>query len=394
MIFLRRYASVNYLTSSIPKSTPVPVPKTDTLRIPRSANVPSEKVAQYIYTPKDLNDYFRDASYSHPSAAQITRADSLFYNSHIKHEWTCASFADIPDVKVDRLSMEQQMKLSSIDPYNRTEYHENLMNSKTSFGVDPRLLKPLPEVLLLGHTNAGKSTLINSLFLNKYEAGTANAATEYAYVSKRAGYTKCLNCYNVGNKLRVIDSPGYGQFGEESQGQVVLDYIQRRKQLRRTFMIIDSSRGIREEDAVLVEYLIDNGASFEIIFTKVDVLVQKQFPKINMRPDKNDIDSRIKSYELAKDGNSKVVQYFREVIEKAGLRELATLPRIIFNNSHTNKILLKRYGFRDVRFAIAESCGIVESAPIQLEDGLINDEPKGRKGKKATRRPTVTSARV
>lgn len=387
IFFLRRYASVNYLLKSVPKSAPVPVGKRKVPREARSAQVPSEKVSQYVYTPKDLNEYFRDASYGHPLGGQIARADSLFYNSQIKHEWTCANFLDIPDVKVERLSEERKHKLLNIAPFERTEYQENLLNSRSSFGVDPQLLKPLPEVLLLGHTNAGKSTLINSLFLNKHEAGTANAATEYAYVSRRAGYTKCLNCYNVGNKLRVVDSPGYGQFGEESQGKVVLEYIRKRKQLRRTFMIIDSTQGIREEDAVLVEYLIDNGALFELIFTKVDVLMQKQFPKTNMKPEKHDVKARVQAYENVKEGNSRVVQYFRSVIEKAGLRELATLPRIIFNNSHTSKVLEKRHGFREVRFAIAESCGLVES-PVQVEPE-VDIVTKGRK--KATRRPRATA---
>lgn len=388
-MLIRRYLSINYLVQSLPKSSPAPLPKSRPHKPPLSTKIPSEKVLKYVYTPNDLIEYFRDNSYGHPLPAQITRADALFYESKIKHEWTCAEFAEIPDVKVARLSEEQRQKLSAIEPFNRTEYHQNLENSRTSFGIDPLLLRPLPEVLLLGHTNAGKSTLINSLFLNKSEATTGNASTEYAYVSKRAGYTKCLNCYNVGNKLRVVDSPGYGQFGEESQGQVVLDYIQRRKQLRSTFMIIDSTRGIREEDATLVEYLIDNGALFEIIFTKVDVLMQKQFPKINTKPDKHHAQSRIEAYERAKEGNSKVVQYFKKVIDEAGLRELATLPRLIFNNSHTSKLLPKRYGFRDIRFAIAESCGLVNS-PIQVMNGQ-STMSGGRKGKRATRRPTTTT---
>ncbi|OBA20148.1 putative GTP-binding protein engB [Metschnikowia bicuspidata var. bicuspidata NRRL YB-4993] len=344
-MFLRRYASVSYLVGSR-RSRPC------------SKNVPSERVSKYIYTPSDLTKYFRDDSYGHPLAAQITRADSLFYNARIKHEWTCASFEDIPDVKVARLSEERRQQVASVDPLRRTEYHENVAASRTSFGVDPQLLRPLPEVLLLGHTNAGKSTLINSLFVNKHQASTGNAATEYAYVSKRAGYTKCLNSYNVGNKLRVIDSPGYGRFGEPAQGQVVLDYIRRRQQLRRTFVIIDSLRGVCEEDAVLVEYLVDNGAPFEIIFTKVDVLMQKRFPKINMCPQKHDVDARAQAYERAKEGNSRVVQHFQHVIDKAGLRELATLPRLLFNNSHTSLLLARRHGFRDVRFAIAESCNL------------------------------------
>lgn len=354
MRFVRRYASLSYLTGSVPRRE-VPVPDVLPMKSkpPLKRARPLRDISKLIYTPRDLNDYFKHAVYGQPTADQVTKVSTLFYQAKIRHEWTCALYADLPDVKVDRLTKERQEKLASMDPYNKTEYHVNLQNSRTSFGVDQQLLLPLPEILFLGHTNAGKSTLINSLFMSKIDTQTANLATEYAYVSLRAGYTKCLNCYNVGNKLRLVDSPGYGKFGEEAQGKVVLDYIRQRRQLRRTFMVIDSTEGIRDEDAALIEHLVSNGAPFELVFTKVDEVVRRQYARVSKKVAKGDL------LALAKEGNSSVVSYFLRVLDDAGVRQLPTMPKLFFNNLSSNDLLRRRQGYQEIRCAIAESCGII-----------------------------------
>lgn len=343
-VSFRRYASIDYLLSAVPKRSPAPPPVALLAPQPQKAAVPNHKLT---YNPVDLTHHFWNANYTMPLAGQMGQTNALFYNAKIQHEWTCAAYGDIPDIKVARLLLERQTKLDSVTPYSRTEYHANLAQSRTLFGVDPQLLAPLPEVLFLGHTNAGKSTLINNLFLNKYQTTTANDTTEYAFVSRQAGYTKCLNCFNVGGKLRLVDSPGYGQFGEDKQGKVVLDYIQQRKQLRRTFLVIDSTQGVREEDATLMDFLTEHGVPFEIVLTKVDEVAKRVFPR-----------KLSSAHELAKEGNSKLVEHFQRLIERGGLAELPTLPRLLFNNSRANKVLQKRSGFREIRYAIAESCGL------------------------------------
>lgn len=381
-LIFSRNVSVDYLLSAVPK--PTQVPDLSPKRVPKG--LPPSDLSLMVYTPRDLNSYFHHSEYPVPSMAQIAEVDAFFSRSTFKHEWTSAKYSEIPDIKVQRLEKEQKAMLEKIEPYNRTEYHDKLETSKTSFGIVPDVLRPLPEVLLLGHTNAGKSTLVNLLFLDRSQAKTMKSETTYAFVSRRAGFTKCLNCFNVGNKLRIVDSPGYGEFGEEAQGEVVMDYIRNRSVLRRTFIVVDSTRGIRDEDASLIDFLTENGAPFEIIFTKVDQVLQAKFPRVVLKNHKSDTDARIQAYDLVKEGNSNVVSYFDKMIERTGLRELVTLPRLLFNNSRGNKLLAQRYGYKEIRHAIMESCGLVTALPMKVDEELFSTEMNKGRRKRATRR--------
>lgn len=384
---IRRLASVSYLVASLPKKTEVPsITRPKTNENIKGAKIPGGNLLRFVYNPNDLNDYFRVPEYGKPTPAQMSEADSFFNRAAMKHEYTCGQYDELPDIKVARKEQNLRRKLDLTEPYNWTEYHENLSNSKSSFGVNASLLKPLPEVLLIGHTNAGKLTLINNLLLNLNQAKSANSETEYAYVLKRAGYTQCLNFYNVGNKLRLVDSPGYGRFGRQNQGNLVLEYIQKRKQLRRTFVIIDSLEGIREEDSNLIGYLVENGAPFELVFTKVDELAAKKFPNFDPQPHAKDVEARLSAFELIKEGNSRVIQHFQNIVEEAGLADLATLPRLLFNNSRSTKVLKKRHGFRTIRFSILESCGLIKTPGEAVKLDMSVEANKGRR-KRVTRTP-------
>lgn len=383
-------SKVDYLAKSVPPKRVVPIPgkaKTGAAKL-TPTHLPPTDIASLVYTPLDLNRRFQVDGYIAPSVAQITHANSFFFRSSFKHEWTTAHYDDIPDIKVARQIELKKSQIEKMEEYEKTPYYTGLEKSKKTFGVKPQLLRPLPEVLLLGHTNAGKLTLVNNLFLDKNQLKTTNGSTNYAYVSRRAGYTKCLNCYNVGNALRIVDSPGYGEFGEEDQGKVVLDYIRRRKQLRRTYVVIDSSVGVREEDAALMEFLVENGALFEIVFTKVDDVVSKKMGRIDLKPSKGDVAARLAAFEAVKDANSKVVTHFDEIIQRAGLADLATLPRLLFNNSVGNKLIPRRYGYREIRFSILESCGLAsEDRPVvEVKEEDLKRANSGRR-KRVLRRP-------
>ena len=155
-------------------------------------------------------------------------SQGVFSRAQFKLEWTLAQYDDIPDVKYQRLKAELEATTSSLETH---------------------LLHPLPEILFLGHTNVGKSSLVNNLF--------GEGSGTLAYVSHQPGYTQTMNCYNVGKKFRLIDSPGYGMRGEEKQGQMVLEYLERRKVLRQVYVLIDAAQGMLPEDEEMLEHLID-----------------------------------------------------------------------------------------------------------------------------------------
>lgn len=346
-----RYVSIKYLVGSIPvpKSVKAPdVPKPTASQLKKHA----------VLTPKNLTDEFRASEYGKPTVNDTRKSQSFFHRAVTRHEWLLANYSEIPDVKYARLKGEKQEKLDRIEPYQRTKYHVTLEASKKTFGIQPGLLQPLPEVVFLGHTNVGKLSLINTLLVSKSESSTAGEATEHAFVSRRAGYTKTLSCYNVGNTLRLIDTPGYGQFGETAQGDAVLEYLRERRQLRRAFVLIDSVEGVRDVDQSLLDYLTSEGVPFEVVFTKVDQLVQKKYPKMHWNPSSGaELQSNVAAI---KEGNEKVKEYYRRLIETSGLGDLPTLPRLLFNNSDTNRLVKMRHGYKEIRFAIAQSCGIVQ----------------------------------
>ncbi|CAH2355056.1 MIOREX complex component 8 [[Candida] railenensis] len=361
--------SLNYLLSALPTSSSKPsteyVPKHLATPSGESKSVPSADPASLIITPNTLNKLFHDENWGTFKGGQISRSQQFFNNSQIKLDWTLDNISDIPDIKYERLKKDRDEQFAKMDPYNKTStYYQTASKSKKTFGIPPDLLKPLPEVLLLGNTNVGKSTIVNTLLLDKAESQTAGASTEYAYVSRRAGYTKTLNCFNINNKIRIVDSPGYGQFGERIQGQAVMDYIEHRKLLRNVFVLIDGLNGVSELDAQMIGFLMNQGVSFDIIFTKVDQVIKAKLPKGLSTFTRGDIakfsvQDRKDNASKIEEANEKVIKHFSEVINDAGLKEVPTLPRFYFNNGVPTPFLPKRYGYKEIRCAILQSCGLI-----------------------------------
>lgn len=347
----RQLRSLNYLTASVPKAPVLFGPL-------RNLTEKQKKIDlnDLVWDATDLNAYFKFSNFEAPLPAQLKRADALFQIEKTKHEWTHASYSDIPDVKVRRMELERRRRLDLIEPYHWNEHHENLLASKTSFGVDPLLLKSLPEVLFVGHTNAGKSSLINNVFANKQLAKQSSSQTDLAFESRKAGYTKCLVCFNVNSKLRLVDSPGYGIRSVENQGSLVVDYIQQRPQLRKTYVIVDGSVGFRPEDEQVIDHLQRNNQPFELVFTKLDEVVRKKFPKKLVK--KSVLYDEKAATELAAEGNSLVVEHFLEITGNANLIRYSNLLGIHFNNSRCNNILKRRSGYREFRASVMNTCGI------------------------------------
>ena len=352
-----RSYSIDYLTNAL-KSAQSTRPEPRNTEAAKHDAVQLLDFTTSIITPSRLNDHFHNEAYSKITPKQLTKSQGFWNLAKIELEYTLDRFDLIPDIKYEQLQKERLASFKNRDPFNITEYDENVARSKKTFGIKPQLLKPLPEVLLLGHTNVGKSSLINNLFLNKIEMRTSGAKTDYAFVSRRAGYTKTLNCFNVGKKLRVIDSPGYGEFGEEKQGKVVLDYIAQRHLLRRVFILIDSTYGFRVEDLQIIGHLIDSGVPFEVIFTKVDETISKYMGPVFKRS-KNKKLSKNEAVKLINDTNEKIINHYKSLLDEAKIHEIVTLPKILFNNASANKFITMRYGYKEIRCNMLLSCGLL-----------------------------------
>ncbi|MCD8209762.1 MAG: ribosome biogenesis GTP-binding protein YihA/YsxC [Coprobacillus sp.] len=127
------------------------------------------------------------------------------------------------------------------------------------------------EVVFVGRSNVGKSSLINALVENK----------GIAKVSSTPGKTTLLNYFDVDHAFYLVDAPGYGYAAKgvklaEIFACLMTSYFEKVKTLKCTFLLIDSRRGILDIDLEMIDYLNYYHIPFIIVFTKADKLTQKE----------------------------------------------------------------------------------------------------------------------
>ena len=123
----------------------------------------------------------------------------------------------------------------------------------------------LPEFLLVGRSNVGKSSFINELLGRK----------NLAYTSSRPGKTQTLNFYLINQNFYLIDVPGYGYASvskktQEKFGMMIEEYLQTRTQLKRVFMLVDFRMKPTEDDVLMYNFLKYYNLPVTIIATKSD----------------------------------------------------------------------------------------------------------------------------
>lgn len=123
----------------------------------------------------------------------------------------------------------------------------------------------LPEFVLLGRSNVGKSSFINSL-LNK---------KNLAYTSSKPGKTQALNFFLVNKEFYFVDVPGYGyakvsKKQREEFGKMIESYLVYRNQLTRAFMIVDLRHKPSEDDELMYNFLKHYQIDVTVIATKAD----------------------------------------------------------------------------------------------------------------------------
>ncbi len=126
-----------------------------------------------------------------------------------------------------------------------------------------------PEFLLVGRSNVGKSSFINTIVQRK----------NYAHTSATPGKTKTLNFYSVNEEFYLVDVPGYGYAlgSHDTQhkfGMMIEEYIVKRTNLKRVFLLIDSKVGPTEDDELMFNYLKYYKLPVTIIATKSDKVKQ------------------------------------------------------------------------------------------------------------------------
>lgn len=123
----------------------------------------------------------------------------------------------------------------------------------------------LDEFLLVGRSNVGKSSFINTLIERK----------NFARTSSKPGKTQTLNFYLINNNFYLVDVPGYGyaSVSKERQkkfGIMIEEYIKTRHNLRKVFLLIDYRHKPTEDDVIMYNYLKYYNLDVTIIATKYD----------------------------------------------------------------------------------------------------------------------------
>ena len=122
-----------------------------------------------------------------------------------------------------------------------------------------------PEFLMVGRSNVGKSSFINTLINRK----------NYARTSSNPGKTQTINFYLVNDSFYLVDAPGYGYANlskkrQRKFGLMMEDYLMNRKNLKQVFMLIDFRHKPSSDDIMMYNFLKHYELPVTIVATKTD----------------------------------------------------------------------------------------------------------------------------
>ena len=143
------------------------------------------------------------------------------------------------------------------------------VKSMSAFGEFPG--QGLPEIAMVGKSNVGKSSLINSM--------TGNS--KLARTSAEPGKTRLVNLYLINEAFFLVDLPGYGfakapKQEKQKWAEMIEGYLKASQNLRRVFQLVDLRHAPTEDDQLMVEYLRHYEIPFTVVATKADKLSKAQ----------------------------------------------------------------------------------------------------------------------
>lgn len=167
------------------------------------------------------------------------------------------------------------------------------------------------EFLLVGRSNVGKSSFINSIIARK----------NYARTSSKPGKTQTLNFYLINDLFYLVDVPGYGYAAvnkttQKKLGLMIEEYIKNRENLTKVFLLIDYRHKPMEDDIIMYDFLKYYNLDITIIATKYDKVPnnqkQKQDKLIKDAFKLSEEDSFIHFSSLTKKGREEVYNLINE----------------------------------------------------------------------------------
>ena len=127
----------------------------------------------------------------------------------------------------------------------------------------------LPEIVLVGKSNVGKSSFINTMINRKKLART----------SSEPGKTRQINFYNIDETFYFVDLPGYGysimsKKEQEQVGKFIEEYLFNRKEISLIIFLVDIRHDPMPNDFLMYDYIIRSGLPFIILANKADKIAK------------------------------------------------------------------------------------------------------------------------
>ncbi len=163
----------------------------------------------------------------------------------------------------------------------------------------------LPQILLLGRSNVGKSSFINSLTNRK----------NLARISNTPGKTITLNFYLIDESFYLVDAPGYGYAKRSKVMQdqfliMIQKYINASKHLKLICLLIDFKVGPTTDDIATYQFLLENNLNTMVIATKKD-----KVPKTHQMKQEKMIKEKLK-HPIMFYSTSSVTKHQLDIIEE------------------------------------------------------------------------------
>lgn len=122
-----------------------------------------------------------------------------------------------------------------------------------------------PEIVLVGKSNVGKSSFINTMVGRKSLARTSNVP----------GKTRQINFYNIDDVFYFVDLPGYGYSKMSKQEQVkcgkfIEEYLEKRNNIALVIMLVDIRHKPTADDQMMYDYILKTNLPFLVVTNKAD----------------------------------------------------------------------------------------------------------------------------
>lgn len=135
----------------------------------------------------------------------------------------------------------------------------------------------IPEIVLVGKSNVGKSSFVNTMINRKNLARTSNVP----------GKTRQINFYNIDDKFYFVDLPGYGYSKMSKQekvisGRYIEEYLEEGKNVTLIILLLDIRHNPTADDMLMYDYILKSNLPFIVLTNKADkIAVTKVDDEVN-----------------------------------------------------------------------------------------------------------------